>query len=107
MTGKAPDSARFYEEWLVTAAMSGDRQAAERLVARYQPRLLRTARRMLGDGEQAASAVQEAWLAIVPGIKRLRHPTRFATFAFSILRRRCADTIRSAQRGRAMFDTSE
>ena len=106
MTGQAPGSARLYEEWLVTAAMSGDREAAGRLVARYQPRLLRTARRMLGDADQAASAVQEAWVAIVPGIKRLRHPARFAPFAFSILRRRCVDTIRSAQRGRAVFDTS-
>lgn len=106
MTGKAPDSARLYEEWLVTMAMSGDRDAAARLAARYQPRLLRTARRLLGDGEQAASAVQEAWLAIVPGIRRLRHPARFAPFAFSVLRRRCVDTIRAAQRGRAVFDTS-
>lgn len=106
MTGQAPDSARLYEEYLVTMAMGGDREAGERLVARYQPRLLRTARRMLGDAEEAQGAVQEAWLAIVPGIKRLRHPARFAPFAFSVLHRRCVDSIRKSQRGRAVFDAA-
>ena len=35
------DSERIYDEYLVVAAVAGDRPALERLVARWQPRLLR------------------------------------------------------------------
>jgi RNA polymerase sigma factor (sigma-70 family) len=86
--------ARIYDELLVTLVWSGDRGAAGRLARRWQPRLLRTARRMLGDEEQARSAVQDCWLSIMRGIGGLKDPARFAPWAFEILRRRCADTIR-------------
>lgn len=46
-------------------------------------------------------AVQEAWLSILRGVKSLRDPSRFAPWAFGILRRRCADHIRRAQADRA------
>lgn len=87
----------------MTLAMGGDRKAANRLAVRFQPRLLRTARRLLGDAELAATVVQEAWLSILRGLPRLREPARFAPFAFGILRRRCVDAVRKAQRTRAVF----
>jgi len=37
------DSERIYDEYLVAAAMTGDRPALARLVARWQPRLFRHA----------------------------------------------------------------
>lgn len=50
---------RIFDELLVTQVWSGNRSAAERLAARWQPRLLRTARRLLGDDEIARGAVQD------------------------------------------------
>lgn len=82
-----------YEELLVTLVMAGDRKAAERLARRWHPRLLRTARRMVGAA-LAPGAVQDCWVSILRGIGRLRDPARFAPWAFGILRRRCADAIR-------------
>ena len=104
MTGQdrqTPTSERLYDELLVTLIQGGDRRAAERLAARWQPRLARTARRLLGNGEQALGAVQESWLSILRGIAGLRDPSRFAPWAFGILRRRCADRIRAQQTKRA------
>lgn len=95
-----PDAGRLFDELLVTMVQAGDRAAGERLAARWQPRLLRTARRLLGDGDQARTAVQESWLAIWRGLGGLRDPARFPPWAFAILHRRCADAIRDAQRGR-------
>ncbi|TMM48843.1 RNA polymerase sigma factor [Qipengyuania marisflavi] len=92
-----PGAGQLYDELLVTMLQAGDRAAAERLARRWQPRLLRTARRLLGEDESAVSAVQDSWLAILRGIGSLRDPARFAPWAFAILRRRCADTIRRAQ----------
>ncbi len=88
--------ATAFDGLLVTLVQSGDRQAAERLARRWQPRLLRTARRLVG-AELAPGAVQEAWVSILRGIGSLRDPDRFAPWVFGILHRRCADAIRGAQ----------
>lgn len=94
---------RLYDELLVTLVQAGDRAAANRLAARWQPRLARTAMRLLGSRDAALSAVQDSWVAILRGIGRLRDPARFAPWAFGILHRRCVDHIRRMQvkRGQA------
>ncbi len=91
---------RVYDELLVTLVRAGDRRAGERLAARWQPRLLRTARRLLRDEEQARDAVQEAWTGICRGWFTLGDPARFPAWAFGILHRKCADTVRKAGRDR-------
>ncbi len=96
----ASDSGRLFDEYLVLAVRSGDRAAGERLAARWRPRLLRTARRLLGDVHAAEDAVQDAWLGISRGLPRLREPARFPAWAFGILQRRCADAHRRRYRER-------
>lgn len=88
-------SGRVYDELLVLHVQNGDRRALERLASRWHPRLLRSARRFTGDDELAREAVQEAWLGIVAGLKKLGDPAKFPAWAFTILRRRCADRIRA------------
>ena len=92
---------RVYDELLVTLVRSGDRRAGERLAARWQPRLMRTARRLLRDDEQAREAVQEAWGGICRGWVALSDPAKFPAWAFGILHRKCADRIRFEQKNRA------
>ena len=91
------ETERVYDELLVTLVRSGKVGAGERLAARWQPRLLRTARRLLGDDDQAREAVQEAWVGICRGWVSLSDPAKFPAWAFSILHRKCADRIRGAQ----------
>lgn len=98
---------RIFDELLVTQVWSGNRSAAERLAARWQPRLLRTARRLLGDDEIARGAVQDCWVAILNGIGSLKDPAKFAPWAFGILRRRCADAIRRAGKQRKLEAQTE
>lgn len=83
-----------FDELLVTLVLGGDRKAGDRLATRWHPRLLRTARRLTGDADLARLAAQECWLAIWRGLPGLRDPSRFAPWAFGILRRKCVDTIR-------------
>lgn len=94
---------RVYDELLVTLARSGDARAAERLAARWQPRLIRAARRMLGDTEEAREAVQEAWGGICRGWMRLSDPAMFPAWAYGILSRKCADRIRGLSARRARY----
>lgn len=83
------DSERIYDEYLVAAAQAGDRASWERLVARWQPRLLRHAWRVLGDAERARDVVQEAWVEIMRGLRRLDDVAAFPAWAFRIVTRRC------------------
>ena len=91
---------RVYDELLVTLYVGGDRRAGERLAQRWHPRLLRTARRMLGSDDLAQVAAQQCWVAVLGGIGSLADPARFAPWAFTILHRKCADAIRAEQQGR-------
>lgn len=83
------DSERIFDEYLVAAAQAGDREALARLVARYQPRLLRHAWRVLGDAERARDMVQEGWLEILRGLSRLDDAAAFPAWAYRIVTRRC------------------
>lgn len=83
------DSERIYDEFLVSAAATGDRAARDRLVVRWQPRLMRHAWRVLGDAERGRDVVQEAWLDILRGLPRLDDPAAFPAWAYRIVSRRC------------------
>lgn len=91
------ETERVYDELLVTLARSGDRAAANRLAARWYPRLIRTALRLVRDRSDAEEAVQEAWAGICRGWPRLSDPAMFPGWAFGILRRKCVDRIRKSQ----------
>ena len=96
----AKQTQRVFDEYLVTLARSGDRRAANRLAARWYPRLMRTAMRLLADRNEAEEAVQEAWAGICRGWPRLSDPAMFPGWAFGILRRKCAERIRRVQSDR-------
>lgn len=92
------DSERIYDEYLVACARTGDRGALERLVERWQPRLLRHAWRVLGDAERARDMVQEAWIEILRGLHRLDDVVAFPAWAYRIVSRRCYRALGRAAR---------
>ncbi len=94
--------ARIFDEYLAASARAGDRAAFARLAERWQPKLLAHAYRLLGDGEAARDAVQEAWADIVRGLSRLDDARAFPAWAYRIVTRRAADTIRKRQRDRKL-----
>lgn len=91
---------RLFDEYLAASARAGSRMALDRLAARYQPRLLGHARRLIGDAEAARDVVQDAWIEIVRGLGSLGDVAAFPAWAFRIVSRRCARWIRKAQRRR-------
>jgi RNA polymerase sigma factor (sigma-70 family) len=94
------NSERIFDEYLLAAALTGDRPAWQRLVARWQPKLLRHAWRVLGDAERARDAVQDAWIEILRGIGRLDDLAAFPAWAFQIVTRRCQRLFRGADQQR-------
>lgn len=99
------DTQRIFDEYLATSARAGDRDAWQRLVERWQPRLLRHAWRLCGDPEQARDRTQEAWLEIFRGLRRLDDVAAFPAWAFRIVTRLCQRAYRRA--GRDPLDGAE
>lgn len=91
-----------FDEYLVLVAQGGSSAAFQRLVERWTPRLKRHAARTLRDAEAATDAVQEAWLAIAAGLRRLDDPARFPAWAYAITTRKCVDEVRRRQRSRTV-----
>lgn len=100
---RTPDD--IHDELLVIRCQAGDAAALAELVQRWQPRLVRQAIRLTGPGDEAADVVQEAWLAIVRGLRRLDDPACFRRWAYRILANKCADWTRRRQRERAATDS--
>lgn len=98
------DAERLFDEYLALAARDGDREAWARLVARWQPRLLAHAWRLLGDAERARDAVQEAWIEILRGLGTLDDVVAFPAWAFRITTRRCQRAYGRAGRLRLVED---
>jgi RNA polymerase sigma-70 factor (ECF subfamily) len=100
----APASGELFDELLVVMAQRGDQRALERLYERWNARLIRAARRYCGGepggNDAARDLAQECWLAIWRGIKGLRDPSRFRSYAFAVLHRRGADHLRKVVRER-------
>jgi RNA polymerase sigma factor (sigma-70 family) len=69
---------------LVRRARAGDRDAFAVLVRRHHPRVLAACRRVLGDPHLAADAAQEAAVAAMLSLDRLRDDERFGAWLIGI-----------------------
>lgn len=105
MMGRGPD--RVLEEYLVLTAQAGSRVALDELARRWTPRLLRHAQHLLGSADQASDVVQETWLAVLRGLRRLEDPARFPGWVYAIATRRCADAIRASVRLRSFREQAQ
>jgi RNA polymerase sigma-70 factor (ECF subfamily) len=80
---------------LVARAGSGDRTAAQALMARHLPKMLTVARRMLGNQAEAEDAVQDAFLKLWTHAARWQ-PGRalFETWLYRVVLNKCYDRLR-------------
>ncbi|MCF6304709.1 MAG: RNA polymerase sigma factor [Rhodobacteraceae bacterium] len=84
---------QIYEEFLVISAQMGDRKSLEALIKHRSPQLFSHACGLMGNREEAADIVQDAWLEITRGLRNLKEPRAFSTWAYRIVSRRCAKAI--------------
>jgi RNA polymerase sigma factor (sigma-70 family) len=89
--------AQIYDELLVIRCQQGDREALNELVGRWQNRLWRYAYRLTGSEPGAWDIVQEAWFAIIKGIRRLKDVAVFPCWTFRIVNNKCSDWLRKEQ----------
>src|SRR6476659_7720874 len=85
------------EEDLVRRAMAGDRTAFSRLMEHYQSACYGRAWRLLGNPDQAADAVQDAFIHAYTAIDRYRGGI-FRSWLLRITANASYDILRRAQR---------
>src|SRR5213596_4018785 len=93
---------------IVRAVLAGDVERFAVLVCRYRDRYARYATRMLGSGDAAEDAVQDALVRAFDQLAACRQPDKFAGWLFLILRNRCfAERRRWSREGRRLELTDE
>lgn len=85
------------DDALLSAHVSGDRDAFAELVRRHRDRLWAVALRTLGDREEAADAVQEALLSAYRSADRFRGDSAVTTWLHRIVVNACLDRARRRQ----------
>lgn len=86
------------DDLLVMQAQQGDRQAFETIVRRWQKRLWTHAYRLAASSDAAWDITQEAWIAIVKGLRSLRDPAMFRLWAYRIVSNKSMDYLKSRPR---------
>jgi RNA polymerase sigma-70 factor (ECF subfamily) len=82
-------SPRDGERELVRACQSGEREAFDRLVERYQREIYRLCYRYVNDHEDASDLAQEAFLKAWRAIGRFRGDSSFSTWIYRIAVNAC------------------
>jgi RNA polymerase sigma-70 factor (ECF subfamily) len=80
-----PSARRQTDAELAAASGRGDRAAFGELVLRHQDRAFNLAFRLTGSHEDAADAVQEAFLKAYRGVRSFRRESSFYTWLFRIV----------------------
>ena len=86
---------RKQDELLAIRCQLGEPSAFDALIARWHGPLWNYLRRLTGDDDAAAEAVQDVWLGILRGIARLRDGSRLRAWIFGIARRVAMDRLRA------------
>jgi RNA polymerase sigma-70 factor, ECF subfamily len=100
LRAEAPlDYRRLSDPILVRRAKDGDGKALEALCERHAPRVQRLARHLLGDGEDALDASQEALAKLCVRIRQFRGESQFPTWLHRLVVNTCKD-VAARQRAR-------
>jgi RNA polymerase sigma-70 factor (ECF subfamily) len=94
-------SATVLEQWnrlgddqVVARVLAGQTALFEILMRRYNERLYRTARAMMGDDRRAEEAMEQAYLDAYARLRDYNHTDRFATWLTRMLVAECLARLR-------------
>jgi len=83
------DARATAERALLDAARSGDRDALDALVTRYEPHVYRFGLTMCRDVEDARDVLQDTFLAMVRSLKTFRAESSLSTWLYAVAHHAC------------------
>lgn len=87
---------RMQELEIVRKVLSGDRDAFRALFDIHYPRILASAKRIMGDQESAADLAQDAFLKAYKNLSSFKGDSSFFTWVYKILVNACIDAKRKS-----------
>lgn len=88
---------------LIKKANSGNLDAFEKLVAKYEKKVYSVAYRFCGSHTDARDLAQEAFLKIYKGLPGFRGDASFSTWVYHITANVCRDELRRRQRDKTVI----
>lgn len=86
------------DTYLVERALDSDLAAFEKLVARYQTKIVSYAARMLSDHDEAEDVAQEVFIKAYRSLESFRGASSFSTWLYRIATNLCIDRARKRSR---------
>ena len=79
---------------LAARTVAGDESAFEDLVRRYQAKVYRLVRRLVGDDGDAQDALQETFVQVHRKIESFRGDAKFSTWLYRVATNICLNEVR-------------
>ncbi|NOT34930.1 MAG: sigma-70 family RNA polymerase sigma factor [Candidatus Eisenbacteria bacterium] len=92
---------------LVQHAQQGETRAFDELVRRYQDRVYRLTAKILRNDEDAAEALQDAFLSAFKGLKNFKAESTFSTWLYRIATNAALMKIRRRREGHVSYEQSQ
>ena len=83
---------------LVARSLEGDLPSFERLVSRYQNKIMGYSARMLSDHDEAEDVAQEVFIKAYRSLESFRGESSFSTWLYRIATNLCIDRLRKKKR---------
>ena len=95
------------DEALVRLAQGGDTRAFDELVVRYRDKVYRLALRILRHEEDAAEALQDAFLSAYRGLKNFKVESTFSTWLYRVATNAALMRYRRRREGHVSLEQSQ
>ena len=93
----------IYYELLVLRCRQGQKDALEELVRSWERRLFYYIRRLVEDEQDAWQVLQETWVKVLQGIKKLREPRKLPSWLYTIARNTAISHLRTKYTARVLL----
>lgn len=94
----------IYYELLVLRCCRGQKDALEELIRSWERPLLYYIRRLVGSEQEAWGVLQETWITVLRGIRRLRQPRKLPAWLYSIARQTALSHLRARYSEQSIFE---
>ena len=94
----------IYYELLVLRCCRGQKDALDELVRSWERPLLYYIRRLVESEQEAWGVLQETWITVLRGIRRLREPRKLPIWLYSIARQTALGHLRARYSEQTVFE---
>jgi len=94
----------IYYELLVLRCRRGRRDAFEQLVRDWEKRLFYYIHKLIDDEQEAWQILQDTWVKVLVGIKKLREPRKLPSWLYTIARNTAIGHLRKKYKRQSLFE---